>query len=203
MAAMIRSSNCMPPRRGDILRLLSRHGRFRMQQTGGTVLIGVTYSGNERTYPFVYLHTFIYVHLHISKNCIIAFVATHFRLGGATHPSPSAYFFCCICMAVIFTLTGFQMIVWGLQSGVGAFSFLRRVMNKQIWGGGRHASFVGWPDLVVHVPVSEVWGWRLDSLVSLSLVQYKLYSNWYLCRLCVFPLAGYITGVCIPWALRI
>ena len=42
MAAMIRSSNCMPARRGDIWRLLSRHGRFRMQQTGGTVLIGVT-----------------------------------------------------------------------------------------------------------------------------------------------------------------
>ena len=42
MAAIIRSSNRMPPRRGDILRLLSRHGRFRMQQTGGTVLIGVT-----------------------------------------------------------------------------------------------------------------------------------------------------------------
>ena len=42
MAAMIRSSNCMPPRRGDILRLLRRHGRLEMQQTCGTVLIGVT-----------------------------------------------------------------------------------------------------------------------------------------------------------------
>ena len=64
MAAIIRSSNCMPPRCGDILRLLSRHGRFRMQQTGGTVLIGVTYSRNEH---ILRIPSYI-------ENCISAFV---------------------------------------------------------------------------------------------------------------------------------
>ena len=90
MAAIIRSSNRMPPRLGDILRLLGRHGRFRMQQTGGTVLIGVTY-GNE---PILRIPSYIR-ELH---QCLCS-VAPHTLL------------LLCI-LFVIFTLIRFAVGAW-------------------------------------------------------------------------------------------